>query len=121
MALVQLTGPGPTGNDSATTRGPRGIGYRWQMPDVIENESSSVSETGGSSPLADIAVSDSGNTLQTPETNSLSAADSSTESITSASVQPISAGNGQTVNLGDVSNTDVPGASGRTFIRQTIL
>ena len=46
---------------------------------VIENESSSVSETGGSSPSADIAVSDQSsgsamedNTLQTPEANSLS-------------------------------------------------
>ena len=92
---------------------------------VIENESSSVSETGGSSPSADIAVSDQSsgsamesNTLQTPEANSLSAADSSTESITSASaenpnavVKPISCSrppmsDGQTVTLGDVSNSD---------------
>ena len=63
-----------------------------------------------------------GNTLQTPEANSLSAADSSTESITSASaenpnavVQPISCcEDGQTVTLGDVSNTD--GTSAKLFL-----
>ena len=63
-----------------------------------------------------------GNTLQTPDANSLSAADSSTESITSASaenpnavVQPISCcEDGQTVTLGDVSNSD--GTSAKLFL-----
>ena len=126
--LVQLTGTGQTGNDSATSGVGVGSGTVYSTG-VIENESSSVSETGGSSPSADIAVSDQssgsameGNTLQTPDANSLSAADSSTESITSASaenpnavVQPISCcPDGQTVTLGDVSNTD--GTSAKLFL-----
>jgi hypothetical protein len=112
-------GTGQTGNDSATAEAGEGSGTVGST-DVIENESS-VSESGGSSPSADIAVSDQssgsaieGDTLQTPEANSLSAEDSSTESITSASaenpnsvVQPISCClDGQTVTLGDVSDTD---------------
>jgi hypothetical protein len=117
---------GSTGNDSGTAEVGEGSGTV-DSTGVIENESSSVSETGGSSP-ADIAVSDKSsgsamesNTLQTPEANSLSAADSSTESITSASaenpnavVQPISTGDGQTVILGDVSNSD--GTSAKLFL-----
>ena len=121
-------GTGQTGNDSATSEVSEGSGTV-DSTGVIENESSSVSETGGSSPSADIAVSDQssgsameGNTLQTPEANSLSAADSSTESITSASaenpnavVQPISCcEDGQTVTLGDVSNSD--GTSAKLFL-----
>jgi hypothetical protein len=118
---------GSTGNDSGTAEVGEGSGTV-DSTGVIENESSSVSMTGGSSPSADIAVSDQssgsamgGNTLQTPGANSLSAADSSTESITSASadnpnavVQPISAGDGQTVTLGDVSNSD--GTSAKLFL-----
>ena len=92
---------------------------------VIENESSSVSETGGSSPSADIAVSDQppASAIESNPLQTLSAADSSTESITSASaenpnavVKPISCPeppqcpDGQTVTLGDVSNTNAPNA-----------
>jgi hypothetical protein len=119
-------GTGPTGNDSATAEVSEGSGTVGST-DVIENESSSVSETGESSPSADIAADQSsgsameGNTLQPPEANSLSAGDSSTESITSASaenpnavVQPISAGVEQTVMFGDVSNSD--GTSAKLFL-----
>ena len=105
LAVVQLTGLGRQERTQLHLGSARGQ-VPLTVPGVIENESSSVSETGGSSPSADIAVSDEssgsameGNTLQTPEANSLSAADSSTESITSASaenpnavVQPISKG-----------------------------
>ena len=81
-----------TGNDSATSE----VGERSGTvgsTGVIENESSSVSETGGSSPSADIAVSDQPQTAMEaihcrhrgliPYLR----LDSSTESITSASLK----------------------------------